>query len=129
VLSQVHLPYRPSPDDTRGIVVVVRPASTISDLAQRLRQTAIGIGPRVLVERVREANDWFADRIVTPRKRTVMLSLLGGLGLVLAMVGVFGMTAYSVTRRTQEIGVRMVFGAMPGAMVARVVRDAGVPIL
>jgi ABC-type antimicrobial peptide transport system permease subunit len=39
------------------------------------------------------------------------------------------MTAYSVTRRNHEIGVRMVFGAEPGAMVARVVRDAGWPIL
>jgi predicted permease len=132
VLPQVYVPFVPAPDSppwSRALVVTVRPSSSVPDLANRLRQTALGVGPRVLVERIREGNDWFADRVVTPRRRTVLLSLLGGLGLVLAMVGVFGMTAYSVTRRTQEIGVRMVFGAQPGAMVARIVRDAGIPIL
>jgi ABC-type antimicrobial peptide transport system permease subunit len=54
---------------------------------------------------------------------------LGALGLTLALVGVFGMTAYSVTRRTAEIGVRMAFGARPGQVVQRIVRDAAVPIL
>ena len=82
----------------------------------------------MLVERVRSANDWFGDRVVTPRRRTVPLSLLGGLGLVLALVGVLGMTAYSVERRTAEIGVRMAFGARPGQVVTTLVRDAMVPI-
>ena len=58
----------------------------------------------------------------------MLLGLLGGLGLVLALVGVFGMTAYAVTRRTAEIGVRMAFGARPGQVVRTMVRDAAVPI-
>ena len=57
-----------------------------------------------------------------------MLGLLGGLGLTLALVGVFGMTAYAVTRRTAEIGVRMAFGARPGQVVRTMVREAAVPI-
>ena len=55
--------------------------------------------------------DWLDTTVVTPRRRTVLLSLLGGLGLLLTLTGVAGMTAYAVARRTQEIGVRMAFGA------------------
>ena len=47
---------------------------------------------------------------------------------MLALVGVFGMTAYSVTRRTAEVGVRMAFGALPGQVVRTMLRDAAVPI-
>jgi ABC-type antimicrobial peptide transport system permease subunit len=106
----------------------VRPRNESTDLADRLRQAALTIGPRVLVERIRPGGDWLGDRVATPRRRTVLIGLLGVLGLVLAIVGVFGMTAYSVARRTREIGVRMAFGAAPGAIVGRMLRDAAIPI-
>ncbi len=93
-----------------------------------MRRLAQSIGPRVLVERIRTGHDWFGDRVITPRRRTVLLGLLGGLGLALALVGVFGMTAYAVTRRTAEIGVRMAFGARPAQVVQTMVRDSAIPI-
>ena len=112
----------------QAMTVVLRPSGRTPDLGNRLREAAQSIGPRVLIERIRTANDWFGDRVVTPRRRTVLLSLLGGLGLMLALVGVFGMTAYAVECRTSAIGVRMAFGARPGQVVATVVRDSAVPI-
>jgi ABC-type antimicrobial peptide transport system permease subunit len=54
--------------------------------------------------------------------------MLGGLGLLLALVGVLGMTSYAVARRTREIGLRMAFGALPAQVVRTMVRDAVVPI-
>jgi ABC-type antimicrobial peptide transport system permease subunit len=82
----------------------------------------------VLVERIRTSEEMFGTTVLTPKRRTVLLGLLGGLGLTLALVGVFGMTAYSVARRTPEIGVRMAFGARPGQVVGTMVRDSAVPI-
>jgi putative ABC transport system permease protein len=118
-LSEEHL--------TRPLTVVMRVSGDTSELPNELRRVAQSIGPRVLIERIRTGDALFADSVVTPRRRLVLLSLLGGLGLVLALVGVFGMTAYAVARRTTEIGVRMAFGARPGQVVGVVLRDSAVP--
>lgn len=128
---ELFLPVRSSdsmPRSPLGMTVVVRPSAGTEELAQRLRTTAEGLGTPVVVERIRTGEDWLAGRIVTPRQRTVLLSLLGGLGLLLALVGVFGLTAYAVARRTREIGVRMTFGARPGQVVGTIVRDSAIPV-
>jgi ABC-type antimicrobial peptide transport system permease subunit len=126
---QVFFPFEPDENDLQqAMMIVLRPSDETPGLADELRRMAQSIGPRVLVERIRSADDWFGDRVITPRRRTVLLGLLGGLGLVLALVGVLGMTAYAVARRSAEIGVRMAFGARPGQVVQTIVRDAAVPI-
>ncbi len=126
---QAFFPLAPSEGTTEAMVVVIRTSGETPGLADQLRRTALSIGPRVLVERIRSANDLFADRVLTPKRRTVLLGLLGALGLTLALVGVFGMTGYAVARRTSEIGVRMAFGARPDQVVRTIVRDSALPIL
>lgn len=128
--SEVYFPYTASEFSvSRSLTIVVRPRGDAPELASRLRQAAESLGPRVLLESMRSGNDWFGDRVVTPRRRTIMLALPGALGLVLALVGIFGMTAYAVARRTPEIGARMAFGARPGQVVGTMVRDALTPLV
>jgi ABC-type antimicrobial peptide transport system permease subunit len=103
--------------------VIVRPSNNGRDLADALHQAALKVGPRVLVGRVRSGSDWLGQSIVEPRQRTILLGLLGGLGILLALVGVFGMTAYAVVRRTREIGVRLAFGARPDQVVRTILAD------
>ena len=127
--SQVFFPMVVTEFDLNtAMMVVVRPSGASRGLAAELRRVAQNLGPRVLVERIRSADEMFGERVITPRRRTVLLGLLGGLGLTLALVGVFGMTAYSVTRRTPEIGVRLAFGAEPRQVVRTILRDAAIPI-
>ena len=121
--------YRPAPDQRPdSLVVVVRPRQTSAGLTDRLRQSAFAVGPRAIVERVRHGSEWLDDTVVNPRRRTVLLSLLGGLGLLLTLIGVFGMTAYAVARRTQEIGVRMAFGATTMDVIREMLADAARPV-
>jgi putative ABC transport system permease protein len=129
--GDVYLPYVPAHSELHrafAMSVIVRTDAPSPRLAEQLRDTARALGSRVLVERVRTGDAMVASRIVTPRQRTVLLSMLGGLGLLLALVGVLGMTSYAVARRTREIGLRMAFGALPAQVVRTMVRDAVVPI-
>jgi ABC-type antimicrobial peptide transport system permease subunit len=111
-----------------GFTVVVRPRPGARNLAAQLREAAESIGTPVVVDGVRTGSAWLGDRIDTQRRRTVLLNLLGGLGLLLAVVGVLGVTSYAVGRRAQEIGIRLALGARPGDVVRRVLRDSLWPV-
>jgi predicted permease len=114
---------------TGPMVVVIRPAPGARVPIDQLREAALGVGPEVFLERIRTASELLGDQVVTPRRRTLLFSLLGGLGLLLTLVGIFGTTAYAVARRTQEIGIRMAFGARPDQVVRTIVSDAVWPVV
>jgi ABC-type antimicrobial peptide transport system permease subunit len=57
-----------------------------------------------------------------------MFTVFGGLALVLAAVGLYGVKAYSVARRTREIGIRMAIGAAPGAVQSMILREGAAMI-
>jgi putative ABC transport system permease protein len=113
---------------SRALIVVARPRSGMPAIPEQMRQATNSLGTRALVHRIRRGSEWLGDTVITPRRRTVLLSILGGLGLLLTIVGVFGTTAYAVSRRTQEIGIRMAFGARPQQIIGAIVRDAMWPV-
>ena len=58
-----------------------------------------------------------------------MFSIFGGLALGLAVVGLYGVKAYSVARRTREIGIRMALGAQPGMVLRMIMREGSIMLL
>jgi len=58
----------------------------------------------------------------------MLLIVLGGVGLLLAGVGIYGVIAYFATERTAEIGIRLALGASRGSVVSLVVRQAAMPV-
>src|SRR5918997_2935336 len=72
---------------------------------------------------VQTMDDVLAQSTSTRRFNTMLLTLLGMTGLVLAAIGVYGVIAFFVTQRTHEIGVRIALGASSGSVVRMVVRE------
>jgi len=63
------------------------------------------------------------DSLLQPRMVAMLAAFFGGLALLLAMIGLYGVTAYGVARRQAEIGIRMALGAQPGSVVWLVLRE------
>jgi predicted permease len=114
---------------TSALAIVLRLRDGASVTPQSLKAAAESIGPRVLVGRIRPGTDLIGEQVAKPRHRMILLSLLGGFGLLLTVVGIFSMTAFAVARRTREIGIRMAFGARPADVVRHVVQDTVWPVL
>ena len=63
------------------------------------------------------------ESLIQPRIVALLSAFFGGLAVLLAMIGLYGVTSYGVARRQSEIGIRMALGAQPGSVVWLVLRD------
>ena len=129
--AEVYFSFEPPQEKIHqafALTVLVAPRGDGSTLPAELRRIAASLGTRVVIDRVRSGSELYSEYVGMPRRRTVMLSIFGGFGLLLAIVGVAGMTSYAVARRTREIGVRIAFGARAGQVVRTMLIDAVWPI-
>jgi putative ABC transport system permease protein len=118
--------YRPFAQSPMRIVVLV--AKTTGDpavIAADVRSIIRSYDANISVPTVQPLTTWVSDAVAQPRFRMILLSSIAGVTLVLAMIGLYGVTAYSTLQRTSEIGVRVAIGAQR-ADVIRLVLGEGV---
>ncbi|HYL73439.1 MAG TPA: ABC transporter permease [Bryobacteraceae bacterium] len=104
--------------------IQLRVAASAKDLEQSIRRTIAEIDPNLTVLKVRSFSDQLSGNFNRERLLARLTALFGFLALAVASVGLYGITAYSVVRRTSEIGVRIALGASRSDVAGMVVRSA-----
>jgi predicted permease len=116
--------YNPGFDGEGGSIAVrgsIAPAAVVSEVRATLKE----IDPQLAVTDIRTMGDWVSMASARRRFQTSLLTAFAGIALVLALVGLYGLMAFSVNRRTREVGIRMALGAERRDVLLLVLRNAG----
>jgi len=117
-----YFPYKQLP--WQPPVVILRTAVPPRMLESAVRKEMAALDPMVPVFQIRTMEEMLSTQVTEPRFHTVLLGCFAGVALLLAMVGLYGVMAYSVTRRTREIGVRIALGASRSTVLSMILRQA-----
>jgi predicted permease len=120
--DQTFLPYLGSRNQG-GMTVFVRTAAGPDTIFPALRAKIRELDTNLPVYGMRTVQEDLNDTLVTERMTANLSAVFGFLATLLAIVGLYGVMAYSVARRTREIGIRMALGALEGKVVWMVMRE------
>ena len=120
--SEVFLPF--GQIATTEMHVVVQSDLDTAAIASGVGDVLAEMDPQLVPSEVAAISDLLWESSAQPRFNTALLSGLALCAALLAIVGTYGIVAYSVSQRTSEIGMRMVLGADPAATVAMIIRQA-----
>jgi putative ABC transport system permease protein len=123
---QVYLPY--ANDEDWGAFIVARSTIPTSTVVSEMRSTLKSIDPNLAAGDIHTMGELVSASTARRRFQTSMLTVFAAIALLLAMVGLYGLMAYSVNLRTREVGIRMAMGAQRTDVVLLILKKAALLI-
>jgi putative ABC transport system permease protein len=115
------LPFRQFPG--YGSTLFVRALVDPSGLAETVRGAVHALDGETVVSNVRTLTQIRSESLSQPRLTTLLIGLFASVALAITAAGLSGLIAYSVSQRTQEIGIRIALGAVPRNVVAMILKQ------
>lgn len=112
-----------------GVWLAIRTSAAPNELAAPLRDAYHRVDPELAVRAPEPLEALVDESVVRPRFHAWLLSTFGGLALLLASIGIYGVIAYGVAQRRSELGIRLALGASPRSLVATVLRGGLTPVV
>ncbi|HUU36399.1 MAG TPA: ABC transporter permease [Vicinamibacterales bacterium] len=103
--------------------LVARTSGDASALVSAMRRELLALEPGLVVMDASTMESHMAAALLPARVGALLAGAFGGLGTLLAAIGLYGVIAFSVARRTKEIGLRMALGAVPSGVMTMVMRQ------
>lgn len=122
-----YLPYWDRPP--WSVSFLVRSSQSSAALIPEIRRVIWGIDPQVAIPTAKSLDDQVSDSLAADRFQTLLLTSFGAAALLLALLGVYGVLAYSVSLRRQEFGIRIALGSDKSRLTSLVLRQAAWPVL
>ena len=114
----VYRPYAQNP--FRLSTIVARTSGDPSRIANEIRHVVRSYDPGISIANVQPLTMWVSDSVAQPRFRALLLGAIASIALILAVIGLYGVIAYSTSQRTSEIGLRVAIGAQRSDVIRMV---------
>lgn len=124
--AMVYMPYWGFTPWT--LTFLVRSTETSTALISAIRRSIWEIDPQVAIPTLKPMDDQLSDSVASDRFQVQVLSAFAASALFLALIGVYGVLAYTVSLRQQEFGIRIALGSRKSALVQLVLRQAAWPV-
>ena len=129
----VYVPYTQAPPSVSVwlaniFCIAVRTRGEPALLAPTIRRELRALDPDVAASAIRPMEDAIDASLADRRFQTVLLEVFGAAALLLALAGIYAVTAFSVVERTREIGVRLSLGSTRGGILSLIARQSLLPV-